>query len=569
MKTAIALAIIMVFATGPLFGEDTTPPPAPSEEQPEVLTRGPVHEAFAEPVDLNTQPALVAPTQPPANITENPPAERPTGNQYVWVPGYWAWDSERNGYIWVSGCWRAAPPSRYWVPGYWSQTGMGWEWVPGFWASTNNVQQIEYLPPPPAIADVDPPGPPPTEDNIWVPPCWYWYGGNYVWRPGYWLVAQDGWVWAPSHYVFTPRGHVFVGGHWDYSLRRRGVLFAPVYFPRHYYGRAGYSYSLSVVVDIGNLEFGLFTYPRYNHYYFGDYYDNVYIGIGIFPWYECRTRHSWYDPIYEHDRWRHHKVDRDWDNRERHEYDRRRNDRDLRTPRTYREMEQRLDKMPEARRKDIRIAETMDRVVAEKRSSMKFEPVKADARQKLSKESTDIRKFGEDRSHWESSKTPAKSAQPNVERKGRDAGTPPTERRGGETVTQPTERKDRETGTPPTEHRGQATPPPQQKEQPAPSTERKSGGESRREDNKATQSERVNIPTPPIVGKKEGVFRKETPSQPPDERKTDNNRTSRSSDAPRENAAPKRDDSPRDRSPQRNDSPKDRSQQRGDRDKGK
>ena len=57
MKTAIVLAIIMVFAVGPLYGEDATqPPPTPAQEQPEVLTRGPVHEAFAEPVDLNTQP---------------------------------------------------------------------------------------------------------------------------------------------------------------------------------------------------------------------------------------------------------------------------------------------------------------------------------------------------------------------------------------------------------------------------------------------------------------------------------------------------------------------------------
>ena len=127
------------------------------------MTRGPVHEAFAEPVDLNTQPSVVAPTQPPANIVENPPADKPVGDQYVWIPGYWAWDSERNDYIWVSGCWRAAPPGRYWVPGYWSQTGMGWEWVPGFWAQqVSNVQQIEYLPAPPVIADVEPPGPPPT-----------------------------------------------------------------------------------------------------------------------------------------------------------------------------------------------------------------------------------------------------------------------------------------------------------------------------------------------------------------------------------------------------------------------
>jgi hypothetical protein len=340
MKTLIGL-VIMVLAVSPLYGEDATqPPPVPSQEQPEVLTRGPVHEAFAEPIDLNTQPPLVAPAEPPANITENQPAERPVGSQYVWIPGYWAWDSERNSYIWVSGCWRAAPPSRYWVPGYWSKTGAGWQWVPGFWAQVSNVQQIEYLPAPPAIADVEPPGPPPTEDNIWVPPCWYWYGGSYVWRPGYWLVAQNSWVWAPSHYVCTPRGYVFVAGHWDYSLSRRGVLFAPVYFPRHYYVQPGFSYSLSVVVDIGNIEFGLFTYPRYSHYYFGDYYDSFYIGIGIFPWYECHNHHYWYDPIYEHHHWSHYKSNHDWDNHERHEYDRRRDDKDLRPSRTYREMEQ-------------------------------------------------------------------------------------------------------------------------------------------------------------------------------------------------------------------------------------
>ena len=31
------------------------------------------------------------------------------GAQFVWVPGYWSWDADRNGYIWVSACWRAAP----------------------------------------------------------------------------------------------------------------------------------------------------------------------------------------------------------------------------------------------------------------------------------------------------------------------------------------------------------------------------------------------------------------------------------------------------------------------------
>ena len=45
-------------------------------------------------------------------------------------------------------------------------------------------------------------------------------------------------------------------GYWDYALDRRGVLFAPVYFPRHIYERPMFSYTLSIAVDIDNLEFG-------------------------------------------------------------------------------------------------------------------------------------------------------------------------------------------------------------------------------------------------------------------------------------------------------------------------
>src|SRR5512141_735640 len=97
------------------------PPPIPDQEQPEVLTRGPVHEAFAEPVPLQVQAGLIVSNAPPANIEEVPPAERPQGNHFVWVPGYWSWDADRNDFIWVSACWRVGPPNTYWVPGYWAQ----------------------------------------------------------------------------------------------------------------------------------------------------------------------------------------------------------------------------------------------------------------------------------------------------------------------------------------------------------------------------------------------------------------------------------------------------------------
>ena len=94
-----------------------------SGEGVEVLTRGPVHEAFAQAVTFDPQPGIVVPKAPPAPIEEMPPAQKPEGDNVVWIPGYWDWDDERDDFIWVSGIWRALPPGRQWVPGYWVRSG--------------------------------------------------------------------------------------------------------------------------------------------------------------------------------------------------------------------------------------------------------------------------------------------------------------------------------------------------------------------------------------------------------------------------------------------------------------
>src|SRR6185503_2341386 len=93
-----------------------------SEQGVEVLTRGPVHEAFAETVTFDPQPGIVAPKAPRDIIEEVPPEQRPEGANVTWIPGYWAWDDERNDFLWVSGIWRALPPGRQWVPGYWGRS---------------------------------------------------------------------------------------------------------------------------------------------------------------------------------------------------------------------------------------------------------------------------------------------------------------------------------------------------------------------------------------------------------------------------------------------------------------
>ena len=106
----------------------------PDQDQgAQVLTRGPVHEAFAAPVAHDPKPGLIAAKEPPAPVEEMPPDQKPAGQNVQWIPGYWSWDQSRNDYIWVSGVWREPPPGRQWVPGYWHQVEGGFQWVPGAW----------------------------------------------------------------------------------------------------------------------------------------------------------------------------------------------------------------------------------------------------------------------------------------------------------------------------------------------------------------------------------------------------------------------------------------------------
>ena len=115
-----------------LFAQPATPvPPAPAsaEQGVQVLTRGPVHEAFAETVTYDPEPGVVVPKAPPAAIEEVPPEQRLEGANVAWIPGYWAWDDERRDFLWVSGIWRDLPPGRQWVPGYWGKAGQGYQWT--------------------------------------------------------------------------------------------------------------------------------------------------------------------------------------------------------------------------------------------------------------------------------------------------------------------------------------------------------------------------------------------------------------------------------------------------------
>src|SRR5215471_12079585 len=107
--------------------------PNDTQEGVEVQTRGPVHEAFAGVVSFRPEPGVVVTKAPPDPIEEVPPDQKPAGANVAWIPGYWAWDDDRNDFLWVSGVWRSLPPGRQWVPGYWAQEGNQYQWISGYW----------------------------------------------------------------------------------------------------------------------------------------------------------------------------------------------------------------------------------------------------------------------------------------------------------------------------------------------------------------------------------------------------------------------------------------------------
>lgn len=212
-----------------------------------------------------------------------------------------------------------------------------------------------------------------------------------------------------SSYAWTPRGHVFIEGHWDYALERRGVLFAPVYLPARIHTGVTFSFSPRVTLNIGLLTTSLFTCPRYTHYYFGDYYDDAYVRIGIHPWFDCVRIGTWYDPVFVYARWDHGRHNPRWESHLREEHTLRHDDRDRRPPRTYREQEKRNAHLPVTERHAREMTHALTTVAP--RSAIKLEQADRPTRDKAQRQSEDTRKFREARSRWEKA-TPATPATP-------------------------------------------------------------------------------------------------------------------------------------------------------------
>ena len=390
------------------------PPPRPyGEDGIEVLTRGPVHEAFAETVTFDPEPGVIVQKTPPDAIEEMPPNQRPEGVNVTWIPGYTAWDDERNDYLWVSGVWRTPPPGRQWVSGYWGRCEHGFQWTSGYWVDAK-ITEIEYLPEPPETVEVGPSGAPPSADQSWIPGSWVWQHGRYAWRPGYWVAVHADWDWVPSHYTWTPRGYVFVDGYWDYTVARRGVLFAPVYFDAGVYARRGFSYSPSIVINVSAFTDHLFVRPRYHHYYFGDYYDAGYYDAGFYSRVAFQSSRFGYDPIYAHQRWEH-RHDRDWEVRVEADFRNRREHIEARPPRTLAAQITLNTSGLKSRESGLVVAASLDQLAKSKESPMRFQAVDSVEKQKLVQRGKEVRKFREERQVLE---TPAVSTSAQDPQKG-------------------------------------------------------------------------------------------------------------------------------------------------------
>jgi hypothetical protein len=301
----VAAAVVMGTIGITANAQDAAVPPAPTNgpedpSQPdgvEVLTRGPVHEAFAQQYESTPKPGPVVTKAPPEPINEVPPELKPEGNNVQWLPGYWSWDDERNDFLWVSGLWRDVPPDQRWVPGSWVAVDGGFQWISGFWTSLS-TDEITYLPEPPPSQENGPNAPAPNDNSFWIPGQWVYVNSNYQWQPGYWAPVQQNWVWAPARYYWTPYGYVYTAGYWDYPPTARGVLFSPVY-ASNYFGNRGYQ--PQVVVPIGPMLISMFVRPGYRSYYFGNYYGNNYRSMGYYPWIAApnyMTGGSYYDPLW-------------------------------------------------------------------------------------------------------------------------------------------------------------------------------------------------------------------------------------------------------------------------------
>ncbi len=192
------------------------------------------------------------------------------------------------------------------------------------------------------------------------------------------------------------RGYVFVEGYWDYSVGRRGILFAPVYFNASVYGRRGFFYSPTTVIDAGVFSDQLFLRPSYGHYYFGDYYAAGYANAGFYPSFSYQSRRYGYDPIYAHQTWEH-RREPDWGRQIQANFQDRRDHQEARPPRTLAAQNALVAGAGNPKNRGFVAATSLGQLAKRQDSPLRLQPVAKDERRQFAQHGQDIQKFGQDR----------------------------------------------------------------------------------------------------------------------------------------------------------------------------
>ena len=391
--------------------------PQPGSEAESVVdwvTRGPLHEAFAEAPQENPLPNPIVPRKPPEPIEEVPPEFKPAGEDVQWLPGYWDFDEERDGFLWISGIWRDIPPGRRWIPGFWEEVANGYRRVSGFWMDAS-VAEIEYLPTPPDDLENGPSMPAPSAEYFYAPGYWVFQSNRYAWRPGCWMLSLPEWVFVPPSYIWTPRGCIFRPGYWDRPFDCRGVVFAPVWYSQPVYCQPHYRFTPTCVIDTGiELLPHLFVRRHCRSYYFGDWYDDRYRDRGFCAWSDLDRHHPrgcQHDSMfhyYSRASIRHHEVQFMLWVRDRHDVCDR--DQHRRPPRTFHAAhagDHRADRHASDSREDspVVIAETLERRVERTRTStetrVRFERLNEEQRRTVQRETEPVLELARDRSRIE------------------------------------------------------------------------------------------------------------------------------------------------------------------------
>jgi hypothetical protein len=268
-------SLFLILVTSPISAE-------------EVRSRGPIHEAFAQPLELQAVPTPVVPKQPPAPIVELLPEQRPDGENIRWLPGYWAWDAERQNYLWVSGVFRQLPNDRQFVPGYWSQADQGWRWVPGFWAAKDQ-RKLVYLPEPPDSVETGPQAAAPHNGSVYQPGYWKHDDDRFLWQPGRWVDGIDNQMWVSPRYQWTPNGYLFVDGYYDFPLAGRGQLFASASFAPGT-PLSTLKYRPTYALNLETILTQLFYRPGTYQYSIGDYFGPA--NFDYKPWFTGAGRYD-------------------------------------------------------------------------------------------------------------------------------------------------------------------------------------------------------------------------------------------------------------------------------------